>query len=35
MCGCRGYRVNGVTGGDEVGDVTRDDVWRCMNNDKD
>ena len=27
MCGCEGYKVNGVTGGDEV-----DDVWRCINN---
>ena len=22
MCGCGGYKVNGVTGDDEVGDVT-------------
>ena len=27
VCGCWGYIVNGVTGGDEVGDVTGDDVW--------
>ena len=32
MCGCEGYKVNGVTGGDEVGDVTGDDVWRFMTN---
>ena len=25
VCGC--YKVNGVTGGDEVGDETEDDVW--------
>ena len=25
--GCGGYKVNGVTGDDEVGDVTGDDVW--------
>ena len=25
--GCGGYTVNGVTGDDEVGDVTGDDVW--------
>ena len=27
VCGCGGYKVNGVTGDDEVGDVTGDDVW--------
>ena len=27
MCGCGGYKVNGLTGDDEVGDVTGDDVW--------
>ena len=25
--GCGGYKVNGVTGVDEVSDVTGDDVW--------
>ena len=25
--GCGGYKVNGVTGDDEVVDVTGDDVW--------
>ena len=25
--GVRGYIVNGMTGDDEVGDVTGDDVW--------
>ena len=25
--GCGGYKVNRVTGDDEVGDVTGDDVW--------
>ena len=29
---CGGCKVNGVTGDDEVGDVTGDDVWWCMNN---
>ena len=32
VCGCGRYKVNGVTGGDEVGDETGDDVWWCMNN---
>ena len=32
VCGCGGYKVNGVTGDDEVGDVTGDDVGLCMNN---
>ena len=27
VCGCGGYKVNGVTGDDEVGDVTGDNVW--------
>ena len=27
LCGCWSYIVNGVAGGDEVGDVTGDDVW--------
>ena len=27
VCGGTGYKVNGVTGDDEVGDVTGDDVW--------
>ena len=27
VCGCGRYKVNGVTGGDEVGDETGDDVW--------
>ena len=27
VCGCGCYKVNGVTGGDEVGDETEDDVW--------
>ena len=27
VCGCGGYKVNDVTGDDEVGDVTGNDVW--------
>ena len=27
VCGCGDYKVNGVTGDDEVGEVTGDDVW--------
>ena len=29
MCGCGGYKVNGVTGDDEVGDVTEDMQNAC------
>ena len=32
MCECGRYKVNGVTGDDEVGDVTAGDVLGCMNN---
>ena len=30
--GCGGYKENGATLDDEVGYVTGDDVWWCMNN---